>query len=95
MRAFQGGTDLEKYLFHSRRILRALGRAVATRLHGAGIFVPMPEGAFYLFPDFGGRAEALAARGITTSAALCERHPRGDRSRLPAREWSSAATRRS
>ena len=73
VRAFQGGIDLEKYLFHSRRILRALGGAVATRLREAGIFVPMPEGGFYVFPDFGSRAGILGDRGITTSADLCER----------------------
>jgi len=73
VRAFQGGTDLERYLFHSRRILRALGRAATTRLRESGVVVPMPEGAFYIFPDFASRAEALAERGITTSPALCER----------------------
>ena len=73
VRAFQGGIDLEQYLFRSRRILRTLGQAVAARLQGAGIFVPVPEGGFYVFPDFGSRARALSERGITTSAALCER----------------------
>jgi aspartate aminotransferase len=73
VRAFQGGIDLEQYLFHSRRILRALGGSVARRLRGAGVFVPLPEGAFYVFPDFGGRAAALAERGITSSVGLCER----------------------
>jgi aspartate aminotransferase len=73
VRAFQGGIDLEQYLFHSRRILRALGSAVATRLRDSGVFVPAPEGAFYVFPDFASRAPDLEERGITTSAALCER----------------------
>jgi aspartate aminotransferase len=73
VRAFQGGTDLDEYLFHSRRILRALGVGVTERLRDAGLFVPMPEGAFYVFPDFGSRSQALAARGITTSLELCER----------------------
>ena len=73
VRAFQGGIDLEQHLFHSRRILRALGGAVAGRLRDAGIFVPLPEGGFYVFPDFGSRAAPLAERGITTSAGLCER----------------------
>ena len=43
------------------------------RLRGAGLFAPMPEGAFCVFPDFGSRSQALAARGITTSRELCER----------------------
>ena len=69
VRAFQGGIDLEQYLFHSRRILRALGGAVASRLRDAGIFVPLPEGGFYVFPDFG---EVVAERGIASSVELCE-----------------------
>jgi aspartate aminotransferase len=73
VRAFQGGIDLEQYLFHSRRILRALGGTVAERLRGAGVFVPLPEGAFYVFPDFGSRAQAMTERGVTKSTDLCER----------------------
>jgi aspartate aminotransferase len=73
VRAFQGGMDLEKHLFHSRRILRALGQSVAGRLAEADIFCPRPEGAFYVFPDFGSRAELVAERGIKTCAELCER----------------------
>ena len=33
----------------------------------------MPEGGFYLFPDFGPRAEILAARGIANSVQLSRR----------------------
>jgi aspartate aminotransferase len=73
VRAFQGGIDIEQYLFHSRRILRALGGTVARRLRDAGVFVPMPEGGFYVFPDFGSRSRALEERGIATSTVLCER----------------------
>jgi aspartate aminotransferase len=73
VRAFQGGIDIEQYLFHSRRILRALGNSVARRLADAGIFCPLPEGAFYVFPDFGTRADLAADHRITTSAQLCER----------------------
>ena len=46
---------------------------MARRLRDAGVFVPMPEGAFYVFPDFGSRARTLGERGITTSSGLCER----------------------
>jgi aspartate aminotransferase len=73
VRAFQGGIDLEQHLFHSRRILRALGRSVARRLRDADVFCPMPEGAFYVFPDFGSRADLIAKRGFTTCGELCER----------------------
>jgi aspartate aminotransferase len=71
--AFRGGPEIEDYLVRARRILRALGGAVARRLRDAGVFVPEPEGAFYLFPDFDPLRAQLGGRGIKTSDALCER----------------------
>ena len=38
----------------------------------AGLDLAMPDGAFYLFPDFSPLAECLHQRGIHDSAALCE-----------------------
>ena len=53
IRAFSGGDgDRERYLAHSRRILRALGQCVAERLRRSGIRVFDPEGAFLLVPRF-------------------------------------------
>jgi len=37
------------------------------------VFVPGPEGVFYLFPDFSALGERLGRRGIRTSTDLCER----------------------
>lgn len=71
VRAFNGGIGIERYLRQSRRILSALGRAVAHRLSSAGIDVHMPDGAFYLFPDFSPFTAALRERGITNSTELC------------------------
>jgi aspartate aminotransferase len=73
MRAFEGGAEIEDYLNHSRRILAALGRRIAHRLQQAGAALPCPQGAFYLFPDFGPRHEQLALRGIHDNVTLCER----------------------
>lgn len=73
VRAFRGGIEIEKYLAHSRRLLRALGNALATTLREAGARVPMPQGGFYLFPDFRAFREKLEARKITTSSELCSR----------------------
>jgi aspartate aminotransferase len=73
VRAFQGGIEIERYLFHARRILRELGKTMARQLRTTGLFVPEPQGAFYLFPDFGPLRGRLAERGITTSDELCER----------------------
>ncbi len=72
VRAFQGGSEIESYLAHSRRILRALGMRLAGRLRAAGIEVAPPQGGFYLFPSFHPHREALEARGLTDSVGLCE-----------------------
>jgi aspartate aminotransferase len=71
--AFEDHPEIETYLDRSRRVLRALGRHLASTLMQGGIRVARPQGAFYLFADFSGRAKELRARGIRTSAALCER----------------------
>lgn len=73
VRAFEGGAEIEDYLNHSRRILATLGRRIAGRLQQAGVDLPWPDGAFYLFPDFGPRHEQLALRGIHDNVTLCER----------------------
>ncbi|MCC6574666.1 MAG: aminotransferase class I/II-fold pyridoxal phosphate-dependent enzyme [Planctomycetes bacterium] len=72
VRAFRGGTEIEHYLASARRVLKALGTWSAAKLRAAGATVPEPQGAFYLFPDFSGLREALRARKIRNSAAMCE-----------------------
>lgn len=69
--AFNGGKDIDHYLFQSRRILRALAHYATDRLKGINVEVPMPHGAFYLFPDLGIYRKALAGKGIFTSVELC------------------------
>jgi aspartate aminotransferase len=73
VRAFQGGNDIEEYLWHARRILGALGRLIARQLQQAGLRVVSPSGAFYLFLDFKPLAATLRDRHITTSRILCDR----------------------
>lgn len=73
IRAFEGGADIERYVFQSRRILRSLGNSVAQRLRVHGVDVQSSEGGFYLFPDFSEFQAELVARDITTSAQFCER----------------------
>jgi aspartate aminotransferase len=70
IRAFSGGHGIERYLAHARRVLAALGRWCVARLRAAGALLADPEGAFYLFPDFGPLAARLAERGIRGSAQL-------------------------
>jgi aspartate aminotransferase len=73
VRAFQGGSEVEHYLVHSRRILKALGRSLARRLQASGVSVECPTGAFYLFPDFSLHRAKLESKGIVTSEQLCDR----------------------
>lgn len=71
--AFNGSEAIERYLFQSRRILKALGTNVHTALTGLGLTLPPFDGGFYAFPDFTPLRERLATRGITTSVQLCTR----------------------
>lgn len=70
--AFRGGVYLERYLWHARRILSALGRECYKILHDAGIRIYSPEGAFYLFLDFTPFADQLSKIGIDDSTTMCE-----------------------
>lgn len=73
VRAFEGGTEIEDYLWQSRRILRELGGYCRGVLLKSGLRVCEQRGGFYLFPDFGPHREALAERGIHGGRDLCTR----------------------
>jgi len=73
VRAFNGGTRIERYLWQSRRILAALGGTIHQRLTDMGLQLDAPQGGFYRFPDFEPVREKLAAKGITSSTELCAR----------------------
>ncbi|UCD65075.1 MAG: aminotransferase class I/II-fold pyridoxal phosphate-dependent enzyme [Candidatus Zixiibacteriota bacterium] len=73
VRAFQGGVTIERYLWHARRILAALGSQAAGELKKTGINVHLPEGAFYLFLDFSPLQEKFSGRGIDGSVKMCEK----------------------
>ena len=71
--AFEGGPEMELYLHRSRQVLEALANFVTEQLTDAGARVNPIRGGFYAFPNFDPIADALHARGITTSSELCER----------------------
>ena len=71
--AFRGGVVLERYLWHARRILAALGREGAEILSQAGVRVHPPTGGFYLYLDFSPLSGRLAKRGIEDGPTLCDR----------------------
>lgn len=71
IQAFKGGTEIEEYLWHVRKILSTLGMDCAHTLQKAGIKVHEPVGGFYLFLDFSNHTDKLRAKGITSSKELC------------------------
>ncbi len=71
VRAFRGGIDLEKYLYHSRRILRSMGLYIYKNLKKAGAIIPEPVGGFYHFVNFERFRKKLEPKGIHTSTDLC------------------------
>ncbi|MCA9604284.1 MAG: aminotransferase class I/II-fold pyridoxal phosphate-dependent enzyme [Myxococcales bacterium] len=73
VRAFEGGTEIERYLWASRRILGALAKHIHAKLVAAGAKVERPRGGFYVFPDFEPMRAGLAERGITDARQLCDR----------------------
>ncbi len=73
VQAFRGGVDIERYLWHARRILAQLGQSSAAILRDAGVRVHDPDGAFYLFCDFINLADKLHTRNINGGAQLAQR----------------------
>ncbi len=73
VKAFEGSAEIERYLSHSRRILKALAEWIWTRMTDAGIDVAKPDGAFYMLPDFEPLREKLEKRGIVSGDIFCQR----------------------
>ncbi|WP_110692740.1 pyridoxal phosphate-dependent aminotransferase [Salinicola halophyticus] len=71
--AYRVTPKLTEYLDRQRAWLSLIGHWCATQLQSADIRVHLPDGGFYLFPDFDAYRETLARRGITTSAELTAR----------------------
>ncbi len=71
--AFRGNQEIDNYLFHSRRVLRTLAKSLTSMLKDMHIDIPLPQGAFYLFPDFDYYREKLNAKGIYTSVEFCNK----------------------
>ena len=69
--AFNGGTNIEEYLWQVRKILSAIGNECAENLNTAGIRTHAPTGGFYLFLDFSNFSDKIKSKGINTSKELC------------------------
>jgi aspartate aminotransferase len=71
--AFRCGVNIERYLWHARRVLAGLASQCTEILRQAGVDLHLPDGAFYLFVDFAPLRKQLAARGLEDGPSLCER----------------------
>jgi aspartate aminotransferase len=69
--AFGEPPELAERIARSRSLHEAVCRAVADRFAAAGVIVPEPQAAFYLYPDFDPWREHLAREcGVTTGPGL-------------------------
>lgn len=73
VRAFQGGEEIDEYLARARKVLRTIARFILQRFEKMNVTCPYPQGAFYLFPDFGHYREKLNRKGIYTAVEFCHR----------------------
>jgi len=70
--AYQGHDDIEDFIRDSTAIHALMNRYIAEKLRELGVGCPMPQGAFYCYPNFSAFKDKLAARGIHTSRDLAE-----------------------
>lgn len=73
MRAFEGSPEIEEYIAACTAVHETVTKYLWRQIRACGVDYPMPDGAFYLYPDFGHLRERLAVRGITTSGELAAR----------------------
>ena len=71
--AYKDSEKTELFLQNSRTILKTIGQYVANQLNQANIETPVPEGGFYLFPNFSFYAKKLNKKDIYTSEELCQK----------------------
>jgi aspartate aminotransferase len=67
---FSEPADIIRRIDRSRSLHAAVARAVASLFRSAGLLVPVPQAAFYLYPDFVPWREPLRRRGVHSGADL-------------------------
>jgi aspartate aminotransferase len=72
IQAYTPSPEIEHYLKNSRLILKRVAQACSEKLFKKQIFHPLPEGGFYLMPNFNAHRKYLHSKNIFTSAQLCE-----------------------
>jgi aspartate aminotransferase len=91
--AFAEPPELAEQVARSRRLHATVAQAVAARMRAAGVAVPLPQAAFYLYPDFGPWRELLLDRyrvstGPGLAGLLLDRYGAGV---LPASAFGEAS----
>ena len=71
--AFLGGSIINDYLFHVRRILKTIGSKCFEILTENTVNVTTPKGGFYLFPVFNEFQNMLISRNKMTSDDFCNK----------------------
>ncbi|MBL7775421.1 MAG: aminotransferase class I/II-fold pyridoxal phosphate-dependent enzyme [Saprospiraceae bacterium] len=69
--AFSENPEIDRYLDQVRHILAAVGRYSYDVLAAAGLFMPEPQGGFYLMPDFEHFRAGLLRKNISTDRDMC------------------------
>ncbi|HUZ22582.1 MAG TPA: pyridoxal phosphate-dependent aminotransferase [Streptosporangiaceae bacterium] len=67
---FSEPPEISQRIARSRSLHAAVARGVAARCAAAGLIVPAPQAAFYVYPDFAPWREPLLRRGIVTGEDL-------------------------
>jgi aspartate aminotransferase len=67
---FSEPPEISKRIAQSRSLHAAVARGVAALCAAAGLSVPVPQAAFYVYPDFAPWREPLLRRGISTGEDL-------------------------
>ncbi len=68
--AFREPPELTERISRSRSLHAAVAHAMADRFSAAGLRVPDPQAAFYLYPDFAPWRDQLRGHGLATGAQL-------------------------
>ncbi|MGC6367920.1 MAG: pyridoxal phosphate-dependent aminotransferase [Candidatus Marinamargulisbacteria bacterium] len=64
-------SELSDFINSERVILKGLAKRIVDLLKNVNVNIHMPDGGFYIFPDFSFYKDALKAKGIDTAEKFC------------------------
>ena len=64
---------MDQYVLNCRKVLKAIAKKLTGMLHKMGLNTPLPQGGFYLFPNFSIFREHFHQQAIFTSSDMCRR----------------------